>query len=197
MRRSFVSLGLAAVFGVSASPLTAQVPLVPGALSLAAGIEAPTGDGGTLLKQGLTASAAYRIGIPLTPFAVRAEAGLSRFENGAGISIAGRSLTASGTLQVLNAGIAGEMTVLPLIVFRGYVVAGASYTRATGDFRVGTSSVASQENSGLGYSAGVGAEFRLPFLPSAGIEARLRVTPDALGGLGNLTSIPITARITF
>lgn len=196
MPRSFVRLGVAALC-LAASPLAAQVPLVPGALSLAAGIEAPTGDGGTLFKQGITASAGYRIGIPLTPFAVRAEAGVSRFSNGTGINIAGRSLTAGGTLQVLSAGLAGEMTVLPLIVFRGYVVAGASYTRATGDFRVGTSSLASLENSGLGYSVGVGAEFRLPFLPAAGLEARLRVTPDALGGLGNLTSIPITARITF
>jgi hypothetical protein len=171
--------------------------LVPGALSLAAGVESPTGDGGTLFQQGLTASAGYRIGIPLTPFAVRGEAGLSRFENGTGISIAGRSLSALGTMQVLHAGIAGEMTVLPLIVFRGYVVAGASYTRATADFRVGAGVLTSQANNGLGYSAGVGAEFRLPFLPAAGIEARIRVTPNALGGLGNMTSIPITARLTF
>lgn len=195
MCRPVVVGSLLALLG--ASPLVAQVPLVPGALSLAAGVELPQDEAATLYKQGLTAQAAYRIGIPLTPFAVRAEAGWSRFESSAGVTIAGQSLAATGQTQILSGGAAAEMTILPLIVFRGYVVAGASYTRATGDFRVGGSSPASLENSGLGYSAGVGAEFRLPFLPAAGIEARYRYTPNALGGLAGLRSIPITARITF
>ena len=195
MRRSFIVGAL--VSAVVATPVAAQVPLVPGALSIAGGVELPQGEGNTLYKQGLTAQAAYRIGIPLTPFAVRAEAGWSRFDSNLGVSIAGQSLAATGSTQILSGGAAAEMTVLPLIVFRGYVVAGATYTRATGDFRVGGSSPASLENSGIGYSAGVGAEFRLPFLPAAGIEARYRYTPGALGGLAGLRSIPITARITF
>jgi hypothetical protein len=197
MPRPFARFGLAALFAALASPLTAQVPLVPGALSLSAGVELPQGDGGILLEQGLTAGAAYRIGIPLMPFAVRAEAGVSRFGNTISrVNLGGVSVGAGTAVQVLHAGLAGEMTVLPLIVFRGYVVAGASYTRTTGDFSLGNA-VDREARNGFGYSAGVGAEFRLPFLPAAGIEARLRVTPDALGGRGSLTTIPITARITF
>jgi hypothetical protein len=194
MRRSLL---LASLVALAATPVTAQVPLVPGALSLGGGVELPQGEGGTLFKQGLTAQAAYRIGIPLTPFAVRAEGSWSRFEGDAGVTIAGRSLSASGSSQILAGGLAAEMTVLPLIVFRGYVVGGASYTRTTGDFRIGGANAASREDTGIGYSAGVGAEFRLPFLPAAGLEVRYRYTPNALGGLAGLRSIPITARLTF
>jgi len=199
MRGSLMVGSLAVLLAVllASAPAAAQVPLVPGALSIAGGLELPQGEGGTLFNQGLTAQLGYRLGIPLTPFAVRAEAGVSRFASNAGVTIAGRALTASGQTQVLSAGGAAEMTVLPLIVFRGYVVVGASYTRATGDFRIGTASVAPVEDTGMGYSAGIGAEFRLPFLPAAGIEARYRYTPNALGGLAGLRSIPITARVTF
>ncbi len=198
IRRSLLVAAAAALgTAVGAAPAAAQVPLVPGALSLGAGVELPQGEGATLFKQGLTASAAYRIGIPLMPFAVRAEGGISRFSNDAGTSIAGQNISAGGTLQVLHGGGAVEMTVLPLIVFRGYVVGGASYTRATGDFRIGGLPVTAVEESGVGYSVGAGAEFKLPILPSAGVEVRYKYTPGALGGLAGLRSIPITARITF
>lgn len=182
---------------LAATPLVAQVPLVPGALAIGVGVELPQDAGATLFKQGYAASLGYRIGIPLLPFAVRAEAGASRFESDASAKVAGVTLTSSGTTQVLSAGGSVEMTVLPLIVARGYVVAGAAYTRATGDFRVGSTAVASLTNAGLGYSAGVGAEIRLPFIPTAGVEARYKVTPGVLGGRADLRSISVLARVTF
>lgn len=189
-------LGLFAALLVAA-PAAAQVPLVPGAFSVGAGIELPQDEAATLFKQGLTANLAYRLKIPLTPFALRAEAGMSRFSNDAGVSILGQNVRADGTVQVLSAGGAAEMTVLPLVLARGYVVAGASYTRTTGDFAIGGASVAGREDSGFGYSAGVGVELKLPILPAAGVEVRYRYTPNALGGLAGLRSIPITARLTF
>jgi hypothetical protein len=177
----------------------AQVPLVPGALSVAAGVELPQEDGSPLLKQGLTLQVGYRAPIPLTPFAVRAEGGLSQFGGKTGL-VPGGTVT-QGTTRILSGGVAAEMTVLPLILFRGYVIAGASYTRSTSDVRVAVTGLpvatVPYSETGFGFSGGIGAEFSLPFLPAAGLEARYRYTPGALGGAGGLRSIPITLRVTF
>lgn len=193
VRFAVLTLGGAAL----AAPSAAQVPLVPGALAIGAGVELPQGTGADMFKPGYTASLGYRIGIPLLPFAVRVEAGASRFDpNGSG-RIDGVTVTATGATNVLSGGGAVEMTVLPLIVARVYAVGGAAYTRAMGDFRTGTTAAATLTNAGLGYSAGVGAEIRLPFVPTAGVEARYKVAPNVLAGRGNLTSISVMGRITF
>lgn len=198
MRQYVIAIAAAACAAASTvTTAAAQVPLVPGALSISGGVELPQGEGGTLLKQGLTGSVGYRLGIPLTPFAVRAEAGISRFDADAGVRVAGVNLSSRGTTQILSLGASGEMTVLPLIVFRGYVVGGVNYSRATGEYGVGSVGFVSQENSGVGYSVGVGAEFRLPILPAAGVEVRYRYSPNVLGGVAGLRSIPVTVRLTF
>lgn len=192
MRRSLLLASLSALL---ATPVMAQVPLVPGALSIGGGVELPQGDGSRILERGLTAQGAYRIGIPLTPFAMRLEGSWSRFSGKAGSTSLGTVV--QGTTQVLSGGAAAEMTVLPLVVFRGYLIGGVGYTRTSISPIGGSPLVTASSENGLGFSAGVGAEFRLPFVPSAGIEVRYRYTPDALGVLGALRSIPITARLTF
>ncbi len=182
----------------TAAAAQAQVPLVPGALSIGAGVALPMSTGSDFVKPGLNVEAGYRIGIPLTPFAVRLEGAYTRFSsNGTAVSVGGTSVINSGSLSVASGGGAVEMTVLPLIVLRGYVVGGVGYTQAKGDFGIGGASIASGSYTGVGYSAGAGIETHLPILPVAGIEARVKYVPNAIGGKAGLVMVPITARITF
>jgi hypothetical protein len=197
MRRSFI-VALAAVAAVVA-PARAQVPLVPGAFSIAAGLATPVAVGADVMKAGFTGEVGYRIGLPLLPIALRAEASYTQFGgNAAGGSVAGINVASSGKVSVMSYGGALELTVLPLVLARGYVLASAGYTQTKGDFWFGGSSTATSTSSnGLGYGVGAGFEFHLPVLPVVGVEARYRFATNALGGRGGLFYLPITARMTF
>ncbi len=198
MRLTSSVLRAALLVALPASAARAQVPLVPGALSIGAGVALPMSTGTDLVKPGINVEAGYRIGIPLTPFAVRAEGSYTRFSSNASpVSAGGFTVTNSGSLTVTNVGGAVEFTVLPLIVLRGYVVASAGYTMAKGDFSITAAPVASGSYNGFGYGAGAGIETHLPILPVAGIEARVKYVPNAIGGKAGLVMVPITARITF
>jgi hypothetical protein len=193
---------VAAVVASSASVASvagAQVPLVPGALSIAGGLAVPMTGGADIYKSpGVTAEIGYRIGFPLLPFAVRAEAGYTRFSaNATQSSIGGFNIRSSGSLSVMSYGAALEMTVLPLILARGYVLASGGYTMAKGDFSVNSAAISSTTQNGFGYGVGAGVELHLPVLPVAGIEARVKYVPSALAGKSGLIYVPITARLTF
>jgi len=139
-----VILGLIALGSIAASsPAAAQLPR----LSLGAGGVMPSGDYGTIDNVGWNLLGALEVGLPRSPFAVRADFMYSQTGHQSG-----SFLTGSTTLSGVSADAVYRIGA-PMVPVKVYLLAGAGYYRVAID---GASETKPSYNAGAGLSFGVG-----------------------------------------